>query len=221
MEIIPAILEKKFEQINEKVKLCEGIFNLIQLDICDGNFVPYTTWQKADDLKQISTPCVFEVHLMVQNPEEAVRQWFWPKIKRIIFHIEARGDYLTALNLIKNADIQTGLAINPKTPLEKIKNIPKELIDEILFLGVTPGKQGQKFQLSILSKIKKFQEIFPKMFPKTKIGVDGGVNSEVAKKLKNLPIDYLVIGSYFWRNLTGPSVKSQKEKLRQLLKKLV
>ncbi len=216
MQIIPAILEENFAEVEKKLKVCQGIFGLAQIDICDGIFIKNTSWQNANDLKAISSLPDIEIHLMVKRPQEVISQWSLEKVKRIIFHLEAALDYLSVLNLIKKLGKQTGLAINPSTPLTELKDISGRLINEVLFLGVEPGFQGQEFQISVIEKIKQFK----KLFPEIKIGVDGGVNPSVSRPLIDAGVDYLVVGSYFWKNLVGYSTEEQKVRIKKLIQTL-
>jgi ribulose-phosphate 3-epimerase len=217
MQIIPAILEKDFGGVKDKIELCQGLFDMVQIDICDGIFVPNTTWQKASNLKEIVTLPNLEIHLMVNNPQEVIAQWSLEQVKRIIFHIEATDKPLEALNLIKQMQKETGIAINPNTPLDRLKSIPLDLVDEILFLGVEPGFSGQEFQESILEKIRESK----KMFPKVKIGIDGGVTPEISPELKEIGVDLLNAGSYFWKNLKDVSEELKKDKLKELCSALL
>ncbi|MDD5626104.1 MAG: hypothetical protein PHG83_02990 [Patescibacteria group bacterium] len=213
IQIIPAVLEKDFKSVKEKINICQGIFKLIQIDIGDGIFVKNKTWQNASDFKNFNVQMDFEVHLMVKNPRLAVKKWFFKKIKRIIFHLEADKNPKQILKLIKQKGFQAGLAVNPGTPLVKLKNIPPDLLDMVLFMGVEPGFSGQNFKKSILKKIKSFR----KMFPKSKIGVDGGINPKTAPLLKKSGVDYLFVGSYFWKNLKNYPGQ-EKKKIKELLK---
>ena len=122
------------------------------------------------------------------------------KIKRIVIHYEALN--LEKVNWIKivSQKKEIGIALNPETEIKVLKNIPLHLFSEVLFLGVNPGKQGQRFQEKVLTKIKKFQKA--KWKPKKiKTAVDGGINNKILVKLDKLKVDYAIVGSYFWKSL--------------------
>ncbi len=199
MQIIPAILEKNFKEIKRKILFVDEKFDPIQIDICQKPFAISNTWNNPKDLKSLKTKSSFEVHLMVLNPEKQVKNWLFKKIKRIVFHYENLD--LKNLNWLKplSQKKQIGIALNPKTEIKELKNIPLYCFSEILFLGVNPGKQGQKFQEKTLKKIAAFKKANWK--PKSiKIAVDGGINDKILVKLDKLKVDYAVIGSYFWKN---------------------
>ena len=202
MLIIPAILEKNFQEIKRKIKLCEGNFEIVQIDICDGKFVKNRTWNNPIQLKKLKTKTKFEIHLMVEDPVKEINNWTFKNIRRIIAHSE-----LLNRSIIKNlrnfkkrySNIELGIALNPPTPLEVLTKFPLSVFSEVLFLAVNPGKQGEKFQSIVFKKIKQFQN-FSWRPKKIKIGVDGGLDKKLVKSLFKMKIDYANIGSYLWKN---------------------
>ena len=113
----------------------------------------------------------------------------------VIFHIEVKKNASRIVQALKRKKYKVGIAINPKTPLKKIeKLIPK--IDIVLFLGVTPGRSGQKFQNNVIKKMQDLQ----KKFPKVKISVDGGINLKNAPKLIAAGADTLCAASAIYKN---------------------
>lgn len=249
MQIIPAILEKDLEPIKKKIALCQGIFNFIQIDICDNQFTQSNTWHNPEDLSQIKNLPDIEIHLMVNSPLDVIDQWSLSQVKRIVFHLEPfltgkaiknnQKDNLNILDYqkldqviqkIRNNQQQVGLAINPETSLDvldnKDKNSKKSILDQIdtiLFLGVTPGKCGQEFQEQIIDKIKTlkdFQNFNLNDFSSIKIGVDGGVNPSNANALIQVGADYLAIGSYFWQGIDDLEFNEAQNELRKRLEKL-
>ncbi len=200
MQIIPAILEKNFNKIKEKISLIDGKFSPIQIDICQKEFANSETWNNPKNLKLLKTKSHFEIHLMVKDPEEESKKWLFKKIERIVVHLESLN--LENVSWLKKISLKKkiGIALNPETKISFLKNIPLEYFTEILFLGVNPGKQGQKFEPKILRKISAIKKV--KWIPKNiKISVDGGINDKILVKLDKLKVDYAVIGSYFWKNM--------------------
>lgn len=151
---------------------------MIQLDIMDGRLVANTTWGTPDEVLELHLPVAFEVHLMVENPEDAVADWARVGAHRIIFHIEAAGNPGLAIEKIRPLGREVGIAINPATPLAALSEW-LNLIDYVLVMGVTPGASGQKFQPKALSKIRELKKIRPGL----KVGVDGGVDFETIKEI--------------------------------------
>lgn len=194
VKIIPAILEKNPAGFLNKIKLTSPIFKWIQLDIMDGKFVPWKNFADPKIIKKYSRNN-FEIHLMVARPSRQIEKWSKAGAKRIIFHVECLEDSDKVIAKIKKYKLQVGLAFNPKTSITKTKPFLNK-IDLLLFLGVTPGKQGQKFQPSIIKKIKTIK----KLRPKCKLAVDGGVNDKNAKNLIKAGINILNVGSYLFNS---------------------
>jgi ribulose-phosphate 3-epimerase len=218
MEIIPAILEKNFSEIEKKIKKLESYFKKVQIDFGDGLFVK----EKSGDIenfKKISTNIDIEAHIMVEKPWTVIDRLKELGFKRITFHYESflevkkktRGFAIN--NLIKGIQgirgtqgitlrqgsgqegkIEVGIAINPETdPSHIVDFLPR--IDEVLLLAVNPGKKGQSFQPDVLTKIN-----FLKNFRKDLIvGVDGGVNDASVKTIIGAGADKVYVNSFLWK----------------------
>jgi len=193
--VIPAILAKSQKEFQEKIKLIQPYVEIIQIDVMDGAFVPNTTWADTDVIEHLHLPMKFEAHLMVENPERGtIEEWAEAGAFRIIFHIESTQKPEECIKQIKKFKREAGIAINPKTPLAKIKPFLKK-IDYVLAMGVTPGFSGQKFQSIALQKIKQIR----KMAPTVKISVDGGVDRKNSKKLYSAGSDSLCAASSIFK----------------------
>ncbi|MFA5133217.1 MAG: ribulose-phosphate 3-epimerase [Patescibacteria group bacterium] len=209
--LIPAILAKSQKEFKSKLEKILPFSDFIQLDIMDGKFVPNKTWGNPKALADLSAVIDFEVHLMVENPEKAIEKWAKAGAERIVFHFEATDNPEKCIEKIKAGSprfgrVEAGIAINPETPVLKIKPFIKK-IDYVLVMGVTPGFSGQKFQSKVLAKIKAIR----KLAPKIKIGVDGGVGPENAKKIKNAGAKYLCAASgIFNSENTAKAIKDLK-----------
>ena len=178
MQIIPSILAATKEEFVGKVTEIFSDTEMIQIDIMDGKFVQNTTWGTPDEILELHLPVLFEVHLMVENPEEVVGDWVRVGAHRIIFHIEATKNPGLVIEKIRPFGREVGIAINPETPIAALSEW-LHLIDYVLVMGVTPGASGQKFQSKVLAKIREIKKIRPGL----KVGVDGGVNFDTAKEI--------------------------------------
>lgn len=190
--VIPAILAKSKKEFTEKIKRVHPYAKFIQIDVMDGFFVPNKTWADPAEIKKMKMP-KYEVHLMVKDIEEEIKKW--AGADRIIFHIEATKNPEKCIKEIKKLKKQVGMAINPETPVAKIKKFLSQ-IDHVLVMGVNPGFSGQKFQPKVLSKIKKLRLLAPNI----KIGVDGGVDKTNAKKLYSVGADTLCAASSIFKS---------------------
>lgn len=210
MEIIPAILPKDYEDLKNKIALVRGVVPIVQVDICDGIFVPSRTWPFSSETDQHFKGILneqegmpfwedidFELDLMVVDGVENFDLYTKLGAKRIIFHIETINnledfrDFLEGIDVYIREMIQIGVAINPTTPLENIfPLIP--FIDFVQCMTIARiGFQGEPFCEEVLKNI----EFLKNKFPELTISVDGGINFDSASKLILAGADRLVVGS--------------------------
>lgn len=210
-QIIPAILTNNPEDYKNKISILEKLVSRVQIDIIDGVFAKNKT-VTANDIASIKTPLFLEAHLMVSNPEKYLRDCAQANVKLITVHIEPCKDNIdNILDKIHSLGIKAGIAINPETPIEQIQNFIDK-IDLVLIMSVHPGFDGQKFIPVTLEKIKTTR----KLFPNTKIEVDGGINLENIKKISLSGANYLIVNSGLFKNgINESAIKESLEKLKQ------
>ena len=199
MQLIPTINEKTFEEIEKKIKLVENLVDLIQLDIADGKFTNYETWNNPEDLLKLETFARFEIHLMVEHPELIVERWLKiPLVKRIIVHLETIDEnvFEKILKLTHQYQKELGLAIKTKTPWEALEPYLNK-INFVQILAVSAGPAGQIFDFSNLEKIKNLKAKYPHLT----IEVDGGVNNDTAPLIKAAGADIICSSSYLFADL--------------------
>ncbi len=206
MEIIPAILPKDFEELEKKLRVLKEAFfvlekkdrPLIQIDICDGVFVPPLTWpypefSAIENLINFIDDFDFEIDLFVEKPDHVVPYLQKLGVKRIILHVESLSDKSIS-NLSKDFSektVQFGFSVNLGTSVDKLKPFMKEA-DFFQFMGINKvGYQGELFNEGVLEKIKSFRKDNPNAI----ISVDGGVNLENRNMLKEAGVNRLVAGS--------------------------
>ncbi len=201
-EIIPAILPLDFAEVEEKTSYLRGWVKTIQIDVCDGQFVPNATWpyRKHDDsFEKISREeegfpgwdeFDFEIDLMANRPEDLVDAWVSAGAARIIIHAEVAGDVAAAIANLEGR-VEVGLALNVDTPLDAITP-HREKINFVQLMGIdTIGFQHQPFDEKVLGRIKEVRMKFPGL----PISVDGGVSLDTAADLIAAGADRLVVGS--------------------------
>ena len=233
IEIIPAILPQDYAEVLDKVDKVKGLVSTIQIDICDGYFVPSFTWpyKKHDDSfekmlhEEIGLPdwqdLEYEFDLMVDKPEEKVENFVMIGASRIIIHAESKGDVVGAINSLQGK-VEVGLAINIATPVSLIEEILSKTsvaaeavglnssIQFIQCMGINRvGYQGQSFEPKVLDKIREICAKYPDLL----ISVDGAVSLETAPQLLDAGADRLVVGSAIFNDENPGEVIS---KLREL-----
>lgn len=167
--------------------------DMVHLDVMDGKFVKNTTFDynfinKVKDM----TSLLLDVHLMVENPETVIDKYIDSGADIITVHFEACKDIAKTLSYIKSKNVVAGVAINPKTPAIKIKDIlAKNLADIVLVMGVKPGACGQKFIPGSAEKVAEIREMDRKVY----IEIDGGVTTKNAYLLRKMGANIIVSGS--------------------------
>lgn len=169
----------------------------IHFDVMDGKFVQNSTvdWQTPELLRKIKNqfPSLqYSVHLMTKNPQVYLRRYAAAGANEITVHAEAVKFKQTALisNKVRKRKVKIGIALNPETKVDNFQKIAP-FFDSVLVMSVHPGKGGQTFIPSTVSKIKKLADKFPEI----DVAVDGGIDAKHAPLLKTLGAKKLIIGS--------------------------
>lgn len=190
VEIIPAINADNFEQVKLKLGLIQPHADWAHIDIADGTFTPNTLWHDSKDLLGFGTSLKLELHLMLSDIDTRIDDWVLPNVSRIVFHLEAAHDPQFVLSRIKSAGLEAGLGINIGTSWEKTRMF-WDKADTILFLSVNPGKAGQIMDSGTVGKVSGLHNACSKC----RIAVDGGVNKDNAKNLKEAGASILAAAS--------------------------
>ena len=192
--IAPSILSADFADLkNELARLEEADADLIHLDVMDGSFVPNLTFgpQLVKALRPYSK-LPFDVHLMVQNPDNML-SWFSNAGADIItVHAEACPHLDKTLQTIKNLGVKAGVSLNPATSEHEIEYV-LDKVDQILVMSVNPGFGGQSFIPSQLAKISRIKQLIAGR--NILLEVDGGINPLTGAEAIAAGADILVAGT--------------------------
>lgn len=187
------------------------------IDVMDGKFVENENLELMKDysltISHISN-IGLDVHLMVENVEEIMEDYISLNPRILSFHIEAMNDTKQTMNIIENIKengIKVGIAINPDTSIESIKEF-LPYIHQVLVMTVVPGKGGQKFIDSTLKKIADLKKLVEENNLSIDIEADGGINNQNASLVKKSGANILVSGSYIINSDNyREAIKSLKE----------
>ena len=135
-----------------------------------------------------------DVHLMVEPVDDLVKKFAKAGADLISFHPEASNHVDRTLGKIKDAGCQSGLVLNPASPLSLIEDLIEE-VDLILLMSVNPGFGGQKFISRTLPKIKKLRSLIDQSGKDIRLEVDGGINEQNVKAISDAGADTFVMGS--------------------------
>lgn len=196
ISIEPSILSANFARLGQQAKEAEdaGVEG-IQIDVMDGHFVPNLTFGPGvvKALRK-SVGLFLDAHLMIDNPQNFLEEFARSGANRIIVHQEVCKDLPSILQSIKELRVETGVAINPETPITKVENI-LDAADCIQVMTVHPGFAGQRFMDDQLSKIQRLRKEIDEQHLKTSIVVDGGVDPKTAPLAVKAGATVLVAGS--------------------------
>lgn len=216
VDIIPAILVKSFREIKEDLDIVEGRVHTVQIDVCDGGYVPTKTWPygatgKSDIdfdalvAQEVGMPyweeLDFEFDLMVRNVYEKIPDFIATGASALIVHRgsvtdseleQVLTDYGKGSEALSDFGIQIGLAYPPDPTIVDDVATHIDRIDFVQVMGIEKvGYQGQPFSPKAVETVRALRTRFPELA----ISVDGGVNTENARDLVDAGADKLVVGS--------------------------
>ena len=184
--VSPSVLACDFAKLGEEFADIERAgADMVHLDVMDGMFVTNISFAfpVIESLRKVSS-MVFDVHLMINEPERYVARFAKSGADIITFHYEASSDPAALLKEIRALGKKAAISIKPATPAEVLYPL-LPLCDMVLVMSVFPGFGGQKFIPESLDKIRKLRDLIDKSGKDILLEVDGGVNYENSLALKD------------------------------------
>ena len=196
IKLAPSILSADFARLLEDVKKVEKAgCEYLHIDVMDGHFVPNITLGPAivKSLRR-DVNMVFDTHLMIENPDDYIKDFVDAGSDLIVVHAEACRHLHRTIQNIKSYNVKAGVALNPATSIESIKHIIED-VDMVLIMTVNPGFGGQSFIESMLEKIKELKQLIDDKNLNVDIQVDGGIKPDNIHKIVEAGATIIVAGS--------------------------
>lgn len=197
LQIAPSILAADFGNIQKEVEMLNASkADYIHVDIMDGIFVPNISFGvPVTEAIHRHAQKPLDVHLMIQQPDLYLEAFRNVGAEILTVHLEACTHLHRTLQAIKKLGAKAGVAINPHTPIDSLRDVIDEL-DLVCVMSVNPGFGGQRFIENTYSKVMRLKELLTSKGSKALIEIDGGVNLQNAPLLLQAGADVLVAGSF-------------------------
>jgi ribulose-phosphate 3-epimerase len=196
LELSPSLLSADFTNLKSDIEILDksGV-KYLHLDVMDGMFVPNISFGPMI-IKQLRplTNMVFDVHLMIEDPDRYVQSFNDAGADILTVHYEACKHLHRTISYIKSLGMKAGVSLNPATNIDVLDYVLEDL-DLVLVMSVNPGFGGQSFIPSALDKIKNLKEKIKERNLNVIVEVDGGVKTTNVKDVVEAGADLIVSGS--------------------------
>jgi len=213
--VAPSLLASDFGRLNDEIELVNrSEADWLHLDIMDGRFVPNISFgfPVLKFVQKISAKPM-DVHLMIVEPERYISRFREVGADTITVHYETCPHLHSTIEQIKKTGAKAGVALNPHTPIDLIKDILQDL-DLVCIMSVNPGFGGQKFIPHSLAKIRALRQEIIQQNATCLIEIDGGVTLQNAESILRSGADVLIAGSSIFRSDDPEGAVSQLKSLR-------
>ena len=196
LELSPSLLSADFTDLKSEIEVLDknGV-KYLHLDVMDGMFVPNISFGPMI-IKQLRplTNMVFDVHLMIEEPDRYVQNFKDAGADILTVHYEACKHLHRTISYIKSLGMKAGVSLNPATNIDVLDYVLEDL-DLVLIMSVNPGFGWQSFIPSAIDKIKNLKEKIIKRNLNVIVEVDGGVKTTNVKDVIEAGADLIVSGS--------------------------
>ena len=196
LELSPSLLSADFTNLKSEMEVLDknGV-KYLHLDVMDGMFVPNISFGPMI-IKQLRplTNMIFDVHLMIEDPDRYVQNFKDAGADILTVHYEACKHLHRTVSYIKSFGMKAGVSLNPATNIDVLDYVLEDL-DLVLIMSVNPGFGGQSFIPSAIDKIKNLKAKIRERNLNVIVEVDGGVKTTNVKDVIEAGADLIVSGS--------------------------
>lgn len=208
-KLVPSVLATTAGQLRRRVTIAKQLSRSIHLDVMDGRFVAYRSTPLGPHLRLLRD-LGLEMHLMVRSPER-----YWGVIKKlrprlVYLPIELGTQLVPALRHLRSLGVVPGVAINPSTPVDRLRAVPSSIRD-VLIMSVRPGRYHAPYLTATSKRIIAIR----KQWPQLRLTCDGGMNTTTIPIVRKAGVSRCIVGSDL---MFHPEPAVEWRRLQQLTK---